>query len=102
LESILIFDVASTLSRKIENPEKKLEMIQFCICGIEETKKAMIEDDDDMKVTVSNYVIPLMRDKLYYMKRTSSVSEQYKCLEVSWVLHYIERSQDFVDQLEEK
>jgi len=101
LESILIFDSASTLSKKIENPENKLEMIQFCVNGMMWTNKAMIGGDPDMKVVVKDYVIPLMYDKLHDIESTSSVSEQYKCLQVSWVLHYIERSQYLVDQLKE-
>jgi len=47
-------------------------------------------------------VIPLMRYKLHYIDSTSSVSEQHKCLQVSWVLHYIEFSQLLVDQLKER
>jgi len=102
LESILIFDSASTLSKKIEIPENKLEMIQFCVNGMMSTNKAMIEEDSDMKVVVKDYVIPLMHDKLHDIDSTSSVSEQWKCLQVSWVLHYIEFSQYFVDQLKER
>jgi len=102
LESILIFDSASTLSKKIENPENKLEMIQVCVAEMTLTNEAMIEEDPDMKVVVKDYVIPLMHDKLHYMESTSSVSEQYKCLQVSWVLHHIELSQGLVDQLKER
>jgi len=43
-----------------------------------------------------------MYDKLHDMESTSSVSEQWKCLQVSWVLHYIEFSQGLVDQLKEQ
>jgi len=99
LDSILIFDAASTLSKKIENPEKKLGVIRFCVKGMMSTNQAMIEEDSDMKVVVKDYVIPLMHDKLHDIDSTSSVSEQYKCLQVSWVLHYIEFSQLLVDQL---
>jgi len=102
LESILIFDSASTLSKKIENPENKLKMIQFCVQGMMLTNKAMIGEDPDMKVVVKDYVIPLMHDKLHDMESTSSVSEQWKCLQVSWVLHYIGLSQGRVDQLKER
>jgi len=102
LESILIFDSASTLSKKIENPEKKLRMIEFCVARMKNTNKAMIEEDPDMKLVVKDYVLPLMRYKLHYIDSTSSVSEQYKCLEVSWVLHHIEFSQGRVDQLKER
>ena len=102
LKSILIFDSASTLSKKIENPENKLEMIQDCVDGMTLTNKAMIEEDPDMKVVVKDYVIPLMYDKLHDIDSTSSVSEQWKCLQVSWVLLYIEFSQYFVDQLKER
>jgi len=102
LESILIFDSASTLNKKIENPENKLEMIRFCVNGMTSTNIAMIGEDPDMKVVVKDYVIPLMHDKLHDMESTSSVSEQYKCLQVSWVLYYIELSQYFVDQLKEQ
>jgi len=102
LESILIFDSASTLSKKIGNPEKKLEMIRFCVAGMKNTNKAMIEEDPGMKVVVKDYVLPLMRYKLHCVESTSSVSEQYKCLRVSWVLHYIEFSQLLVDQLKER
>jgi len=101
LESILIFDSASTLSKKIENPENELKMIRFCVEGMMNTNEAMIEEDPDMKLVVKDYVIPLMRYKLHYIDSTSSVSEQYKCLQVSWVLHYIEFSQGRVDQLKE-
>jgi len=101
LESILIFDAASTLSKKIENPEMKLKMIQSCVNGMMSTNEAMIKEDPDMKVVVKDYVIPLMRDKLHDMDSTSSVSKQCKCLQVSWVLHYIEFSQTLVDQLKE-
>jgi len=48
LESILIFDSASTLSEKIENPENKLQMIQDCVHGMMLTNEVMIEDDPDM------------------------------------------------------
>jgi len=102
LESILIFDAASTMSEKIENSQKKLEMIQFCVAGMRDTNKAMIADDSNMKVVVKDHVIPLMRDKLHRMKSTSAVSEQYKCLQMSWVLHYIEWSQCLVDQWKER
>jgi len=102
LESILIFDSASTLSKKIEIPENKLKIIRFCVNEMMLTNKAMIEEDPDMKVVVKDYVIPLMHDKLHYMESTSSVSEQYKCLQVSWVLYYIELSQYLVDQLKEQ
>jgi len=61
----------------------------------------MIEEDPGMKVVVKDHVIPLMYDKLHEIESTSSVSEQYKCLQVSWVLHYIELSQSLVDQLKE-
>ena len=54
-----------------------------------------------MKVVVKDYVIPLMYEKLHDIESTSSVSEQYKCLQVSWVLGYIEWSQGRVDQLKE-
>ena len=101
LESILIFDSASTLSKKIENPENKLEMIRDCVNGMGRTNMAMIGEDPDMKVVVKDYVIPLMHDKLHDIESTSSVSEQYKCLQVSWVLHHIELSQGWVDQLKE-
>jgi len=101
LESILIFDSASTLSKKIENPEKKLRMIQFCVAEMMLTNEAMIGEDPDMKVVVKDYVIPLMHDKLRYMESTSSVSEQYKSLQVSLVLHHIGSSQGLVDQLKE-
>ena len=102
LESILILDAASTLSTKIENPENKLEMIRFCVHGVRWTNEAMIEEDPGMKVVVKDYLIPLMHDKLHDIDSTSSVSEQYKCLQVSWVLHYIECSQYLVDQLKEQ
>ena len=101
VESILIFDAASTLSKKIENPEEKLKMIQFCVEGMMWTNIAMIEEDPDMKVAVKDHVIPLMRGKLHCMERTSSVNEQYKCLRVSSVLHAIQWSQMLVDQLKE-
>jgi len=101
LESILIFDAASILSKKIENPEKKLEMIRFCVCGMVATNNPMIGEDRGMKVVVKDYVIPLMHDKLHYMESMSSVNKQSKCLQVSWVLHYIERSQYLVDQRKE-
>jgi len=102
LESILIFDSASTLSKKIENPENKLKMIQDCVAEMMWTNIAMIEEDPDMKEVVKDYVIPLMHDKLHDMESTSSVSEQYKCLQVSWVLLHIEFSQLLVDQLKER
>jgi len=102
LESILILDSASTLSKKIENPENKLRMIQDCVAGMKNTNIAMIGEDPDMKVVVKDYVIPLMRYKLHDIDSTSSVSEQHKCLQVSWVLHYIEVSQCLVDQLKER
>jgi len=102
LESILIFDSASTLSKKIENPENKLKMIRFCVEGMMSTNYAMIGEDPDMKVVVKDYMIPLMHDKLHYIKSTSSVSEQWKCLQVTWVLYYIEFSQGLVDQLKER
>ena len=102
LESILIFDIVSTLSKKIENPENKLEVIGFCVAEMKNTNKAMIGEDRGMKVVVKDYVIPLMRYKLHYIESTSSVSEQYKCLQVSWVLHYIEVSQGRVDHLKER
>ena len=101
LESILILDSASTLSKKIENPENKL-MIQDCVDEMRWTNQAMIEEDPDMKEVVKDYVIPLMHDKLHDIESTSSVSEQQKCLQVSWVLHYIEFSQLLVDQLKER
>jgi len=101
LESILILDSASALSKKIENPENKLRMIRFCVAGMKNTNKAMIEEDPGMKLVVKDYVIPLMRYKLHYIDSTSSVSEQHKCLEVSWVLYCIELSQCLVDQLKE-
>jgi len=102
LESILILDSASTLSKKIENSENKLQMIQDCVEGMMLTNKAMIGEGPDMKVVVKDYVIPLMRDQLQYIESTSSVSEQWKCLQVSRVLHCIEVSQDLVDQLKER
>ena len=102
LESILIFDSASTLSKKIENPENKLRMIRFCVREMKDTNQAMTEEDPDMKVVVKDYVLPLMRYKLHYIDSTSSVSEQHKCLQVSWVLHHIEWSQYLVDQLKER
>jgi len=98
LESTLIFDAASTLSKKIKNPEKKLEMIRFCVCGMVATNNPMIGEDRGMKVVVKDYVIPLTHDKLHYMESMSSVNKQRKCLQVSWVLHYIERSQYLVGQ----
>jgi len=101
LESILILDAASTLSTKIKNPENKLEIIQFCVHGVRWTNEAMIEEDPDMKVVVKDYVIPLMQDKLHDIESTSSVSEQWKCLQVSLVLHHIGFSQYFVGQLKE-
>ena len=102
LEAILIFDAASTLSKKIENPEKKLEMIQDCVGEMMVTNEAMIEEDPDKKVVVEDYVIPLMHDKLYYTERSSSVGEQWKCLQVSLALHHIGFSQHLVDQLKER
>jgi len=101
LESILIFDAASTLSEKIKNPEKKLEMMKFVVDEIKETNKEIIKYYAGMKLFVKDYVIPLMCHKLHYMESTSSVSEQYKCLQVSWVLRHIERSQCLVNQLKE-
>jgi len=101
LESILIFDAASTLSKKIKIPEYKLELIQCCVHGMTWTNAVMIEKDPDMKVVVKDYVLPLMHDKLHYMESTSSVSEQWKCLQVSWVLACIGCSQRLVDQLKE-
>ena len=101
LESIQIFDAASTLSKKIENPENKLEMIHYCVQGMKLANQAMIGEDPDMKVVVKDYVIPLMHDKLLDMESTSSVSKQWKCLQVSLVLHHIERSQYLSDQLKE-
>jgi len=53
-------------------------------------------------VVVKDYVIPLMHDKLHDIESTSSVSEQWKCLQVSFVHHYIEFSQGWVDQLKER
>ena len=100
LESILIFDAASTLSKKIKNPENKLKMIEFCVHGMMSTNQAMIEEDPDMKEVVKDYVIPLMHDQLHDIESTSSVSEQWKCLQMSLVLHHIEFSQRLVDQLE--
>ena len=101
LESILIFDAASVLSKKIENPEAKLEMVQFCVKGMRDANQAMVGEDPDMKVVVKDYVIPLMRDKLQQMENTLSVSEQYKCIQIVWVLLCIEYSQALVDQLKE-
>ena len=102
LESILIFDAASTLSKKIENPENKLEMIRFCVHGMMWTNLAMIWEDTDMKEVVKDYVIPIMYDKLHDIESTSSVSEQWKCLQVTVVLHHIGFSQYMVDQLKEE
>jgi len=101
LESILIFDAASTLSKKIENPENKSKMILFCVQEMTLTNHAMIGEDLDMKLVVKDYVIPLMRDKVHDIESTSSVSKQWKCLQVSWVLHHIEFTQMLVDQLKE-
>jgi len=102
LEAILIFDAASTLCKKIKNPEEKLKMIHFCGGQLKEINKAMIAEDPNMKVIVKDYVIPLMRDMLHDIESTPSVSEQYKCLKVSRVLHYIEWSQMLVDELKER
>jgi len=101
LESILIFDAASTLSKNIEIPEERLKMIQFCVNGMRWSNKAMIVDDPDMKVVVKDHVIRLMRHMLHCIKSTSSVSEQYKCHQVCLVLHCIEVSQYLVGQLKE-
>jgi len=76
-------------------------MIRFCVKGMMWTNIAMIGEDPDMKVVVKDYVIPLMHDKLHDIESTSSVSEQWKCLQVSLVLHYIGFSQYLVDQLKE-
>jgi len=102
LESILIFDAASTLSKKIEIPENKLKMIQFCVEGMRLTNQAMIGEDPGMKVVVKDHVIPLMHDKLHDIKNTSSVSEQWKCLQVSCVLYHIGLSQLLIGQLKER
>jgi len=93
LESMLIFDAASTLSKKIKIPAEKMNIIRFCVLGMMWTSKAMIEEDPAMKVVVKDYVIPLMHYKLHDIESTSSVSEQYKCLHVSWILQHIEWSQ---------
>jgi len=102
LESILSFDVASTLSEKVKNHEEKLEMIQFCVQGLMKTNKVMIEEDPDMMAIVKEYVIPLMHDKLHLMESTSSVSEQFMCLQVSCVCLYIGASHYLVGQLKEQ
>ena len=102
LESILIFDSASTLSENIKDAEEKLKIIQFCVAGMMNANKLMIKDDAEMKVIVKEYVIPLMHGKLHYMESMSAVSKQYKCLQVSCVLHHIELSQGQVDQLKER
>jgi len=102
LEAILIFDASSTLSLKIEDAQRKLKMIQFCVQGIKETIIAMIREDVHTKVVVKDHVIPLMRDKLHDIDSTPSVNEQKKCLQVSWVLHRIEFSQMLIEQLKER
>jgi len=101
LESILIFDVASNLSKKIKNPEEKLKMIQFCVNGMVNINQAMNGQGRDKKMIVRGHVIPLMRGMLHDIESTSSVSEQYKCLKVSWILHFLEMSQWLVGQLKE-
>lgn len=101
VESIMMFDASSILSEKINKPEEKLEKIEVCVYEMKRSNAAMISDDVDMKVIVKGYVIPLMHDKLRKMERTSSVSEQHKCLQMTWVLHHIEFCHKLVDQLKE-
>jgi len=75
--------------------------MKLCVEGMKSTNLEMIGEDPEMKVVVKDYVIPLMRVKLHYIESTSSVSEQWKCLQVSWVLHHIECSQGLVVQWKE-
>jgi len=77
-------------------------MIRLCFYEMTWTNQAMIGEDPDMKVVVKDYIIPLMHDQLQHIKSTSSVSEQWKCLQMSWILHHIECSQGWVDELNER
>ena len=63
--------------------------------------QAMNGQGRDKKMIVRGHVIPLMRGMLHDIESTSSVSEQYKCLKVSWILHFLEMSQWLVGQLKE-
>jgi len=86
------FSAASLLKK-----EGDWARMSVCIGGMRDANKRMIERDDTMKEVVKRHVIPLMHDVKNQMMEVTSVSEKDKCEEMIWVLHYIARSEEFVD-----
>ena len=77
------------------------EECSFCVSdgwkGMHGANVRMIGRDVTMKDVVKRHVIPLMRDIKNQMLEMTSVSEEDKCWCISWVLRYISRSEELVD-----
>ena len=55
----------------------------------------MLSRDEGLKPIIRTHVIPLMRDMREMIRRSDDVSEEDRCLQEVWCLHYIEYSEKF-------
>jgi len=102
-ESVPVYFAAASLFKK----KGDLEGMSDCVGdygdvrwswrGMHAANERMIERDVTMKDVVKRHVIPLMRDIKNQMLEMTSVSEEDKCWCISWVLRYIARSEELVD-----
>ncbi|XP_078493161.1 uncharacterized protein LOC144748723 [Ciona intestinalis] len=87
MEAILFYQIAAEF---YGNQSKAgLFGIGNCAEGIQESIKAMLSRDEELKPIVRTHVIPLMRDMREMIRRSEDVSEEDRCLEEVWCLHSI-------------
>lgn len=97
LEAIAVLEVAMAMFEKHPLPETKINSVRWCLRCLSDTNIEMIRGVSSMKEVMKHYTIPLMREMCSHMEDTASLSELYKCLEVSWALYYIQYNQGLVD-----
>ncbi|XP_078493372.1 uncharacterized protein LOC144748813 [Ciona intestinalis] len=97
LKAILFYQIAAEF---YGNQSKSgLVGIVSCACGIQQSIKAMLSRDEELKPIVRTNVIPLMRDMREMIRRSDDVSEEDRCLQEVYCLHWIERSEGLVGDL---
>jgi len=95
-ESIPVYFAAASLFKK----EGDLMEMTWCVDewkGMHGANRRMIARDVTMKEVVKRHVIPLMHDIKNQMLEMTSVIDKDKCFNMSYVLEYIARSEDLVD-----
>lgn len=100
--SVAVFAAAATVCENGEQTAHSVQVITQCVEAMREANVAMVQDASCLKEIVKDFVIPLMRQKMLYIKSSSSVSEYHKCLNLASVFLDIAHCEGLSNQLNEQ